>query len=87
MSGSRRSPACRQNVRMAPRSYVVPEPALLAAHVCKAGALFGVAEGELVSNGAGVASGVGAADPKPNGQATPLSLSVLALTNVPEGEL
>ena len=32
-------------------------------------ALFGVAEGELVSNGAGVASGVGAADP--NGQATP----------------
>ena len=39
------------------------EPALLAAHVCKAGALFGVAEGELVSNGAGVASGVGAADP------------------------
>ena len=45
------------------------EPALLAAHVCKAGALFGVAEGELVSNGAGVASGVGAADP--NGQATP----------------
>ena len=45
------------------------EPALLAAHVCKAGALFGVAEGELVSNGAGGASGVGAADP--NGQATP----------------
>ena len=45
------------------------EPALLAAHVCKAGALFGVAEGELVSNGAGVASGVGAADP--NRQATP----------------
>ena len=45
------------------------EPALLAAHVCKAGALFGVAEGELVSNGAGGASGGGAADP--NGQATP----------------
>ena len=45
------------------------EPALLAAHVCKAGALFGVAEGELVSNGAGVASGAGAADP--NRQATP----------------
>jgi len=44
-------------------------PALLAAHVCNAGALFGVAEGELVPNGAGVASGVGAADP--NGQATP----------------
>jgi len=39
------------------------------AHVCKAGALFGVAEGELVSNGAGIASGVGAADP--DGQATP----------------
>ena len=32
------------------------EPALLAAYVCKAGALFGVAEGELVSSGAGVAS-------------------------------
>ena len=45
------------------------EPALLAAHVCKAGALFGVAEGELDSNGAGVASGGGAAEP--NGQATP----------------
>ena len=42
---------------------------MLAAHVCKAGALFGAAEGELVSNGAGGASGVGAADP--NGQATP----------------
>ena len=42
------------------------EPALLAAHVCKAGALFGVAEGELVSNGAGVASG--AARPTPTGK-------------------
>ena len=46
------------------------EPALLAAHCLQgAGALFGVAEGELVSNGAGVASDGGAADP--NGQATP----------------
>ena len=59
------------------------EPALLAAHVCKAGALFGVAEGELVSNGAGVASGVGAADP--NRQAS-LSLYV-ALTYIPGGGL
>ena len=68
---------------------------MLAAHVCKAGALFGVAEGELVPNGAGVASGVGAADP--NGQATPEggpkfdltdSLSMyVALTYIPGGGL
>jgi len=35
------------------RPLTTEPPALLAAHVCKAGALFGVAEGELVSNGAG----------------------------------
>ena len=52
------------------------EPALLAAHVCKAGALFGVAEGELVSNGAGVAS----ARPTPTGK--PPRRGVQSLTSL-----
>ena len=56
------------------------EPALLAAHVCKAGALFGVAEGELVSNGAGRGLPPVAVRPIPTGK--PPRRGVQSLTSL-----